>query len=82
MPAVTLLEPDGGLSAVLRIPAYLDEETMVLKLLERHGVAVLPGFFFDFSTDVYLVVSLLPPPALFAEGARRMLAVGAAGVAA
>ncbi len=40
----------------------------MLELLERHGVAVHPGYFFDFPTDGYLVVSLLPEPSDFEAG--------------
>ncbi len=72
-PAVTVLSPDGGWSAVLRIPAVVAEEDLVVTLLERDGVAVHPGFFFDFPRDGYLVVSLLPPPATFAAGVEVLL---------
>ena len=58
-PAVELLEPGGGWSAVLRFPRVVAEEALVLELLERHGVAVHPGYFFDFATEGYLVLSLL-----------------------
>ncbi|MFH1177397.1 MAG: pyridoxal phosphate-dependent aminotransferase [Acidobacteriota bacterium] len=72
-PALTLLAPEGGWSAVLRYPAVVDEEDLVLELLERESVAVHPGFFFDFPRDGYLVVSLLPPPDSFADGVRRIV---------
>jgi aspartate/methionine/tyrosine aminotransferase len=42
-------------------------------LLEQERVAVHPGYFFDFASDGFLVVSLLTPPDVFAEGARRIL---------
>jgi aspartate/methionine/tyrosine aminotransferase len=72
-PHVTVLEPDGGWSAVLRIPNVVDEEELALDLLETHGVAVHPGFLFDFPSDGYVVVSLLPPEPVFREGIRRLL---------
>jgi hypothetical protein len=34
---------------------------------------VHPGFFFDFPHEAFLVVSLLPPADVFAEGIRRVL---------
>jgi len=52
---------------VLRIGETEDEEARCLALLEA-GVAVLPGFFFDFERSGYLVVSLLPPPETFTQG--------------
>jgi aspartate/methionine/tyrosine aminotransferase len=69
----TLLEPEGGWSAILRVPATCSEEERVLRLLERHGVLVHPGYFFDFPSEAYLVLSLLPPPAEFLEGVNRVL---------
>ncbi len=73
-PAAGVLAPDGGWSAVLRVPRFLPEEELVLELLRSDGVAVHPGYFFDFPTDGTLVLSLLPEPATFAEGVARLLA--------
>ena len=71
--AATLLEPDGGWSAVLRVPSRDGEEALVLDLLERDDVVVHPGFFFDFPREAYLVISLLPEPSTFATGVQRIL---------
>jgi len=71
--AVELLEPNGGWSAVLRFPRVVTEEALVLELLERHGVAVHPGYFFDFPTEGYLVLSLLPERNQFAAGFEQTL---------
>jgi hypothetical protein len=68
VPAVELLEPGGGWSAVLRFPRVVAEEALVLELLERHGVAVHPGYFFDFPTEGFLIFSLLPEPTPFEAG--------------
>lgn len=73
-PAVRLLPADGGWSAVARVPATRPEETVVLDLLERGGVLVHPGYFFDFPHEAFLVVSLLPDPAAFRAGVERALA--------
>ncbi len=70
---VTLLEPEGGWSAVLRVPATASEEERVLRLLETRDVLVHPGYFFDFPAEAYLVLSLLTPPAEFREGVARVL---------
>jgi aspartate/methionine/tyrosine aminotransferase len=70
----TLLAADGGWSAVIRVPATLTEEERVLRLLERDGVLVHPGFFFDFPREAYLVASLLPRPDDFDHGAASVLA--------
>lgn len=71
---VTLLCADGGWSAVLQVPATLPEEERVCRLLERDGVLVHPGFFFDFAREAFLVVSLLLPPDDFDRGVALLLA--------
>jgi aspartate/methionine/tyrosine aminotransferase len=69
----TLLEPEGGWSAVLRVPATLTEEQRVTRLLEERDVLVHPGYFFDFPREAFLVLSLLTPESDFAEGVARVL---------
>ena len=71
---VSLLTPEGGWSAVLRVPATESEEAIVLRLLNEFHVIVHPGYFFDFATEAFLVLSLLPAHADFDEGVRRVLA--------
>jgi aspartate/methionine/tyrosine aminotransferase len=78
-PSVRLLEPEGGWSAVLRVPATGTEESLVLRLLNDAHVNVHPGFFFDFPGEAYVVVSLLTPPDLFDEGLARALPMAAGG---
>jgi alanine-synthesizing transaminase len=64
----TVLPSEGGWSAVVRVPATRSEEALALELLERDAVVVHPGYFFDFPHEAFLVVSLLPEPAVFARG--------------
>jgi len=72
-PACELLRTEGGWSAVLRVPATRSEEQLVLDLLRAERVLVHPGYFFDFSSEAYLVVSLLPAPDLFEDAVARLL---------
>jgi alanine-synthesizing transaminase len=72
-PAIEVLHADGGWSAVVRVPSTRTEEELVIDLLERDGVMVHPGFFFDFAQEAYLVVSLLPEPEVLREGLLRIL---------
>jgi aspartate/methionine/tyrosine aminotransferase len=58
----------GGWSALLRRPAVESGETLALRLLEREGVLIHPGHFFDLPGESYLALSLLPSPATFKEG--------------
>jgi aspartate/methionine/tyrosine aminotransferase len=71
--AVTVLPAQAGWSAVLRVPATAAEEDLVVALLEQDGVAVHPGYFFDFPHEAFLVVSLLPEPETFEGGVRRIV---------
>lgn len=75
VPSCEVLRTEGGWSAVVRVPATRREETLVLDLLERERILVHPGYFFDFPQEAYLVVSLLPPPATFADACARLLRV-------
>ncbi len=79
VPSVRVLEPEGGWSAVLRVPATLSEDALVLRLLNDSHVHVHPGYFFDFPEEAFVVVSLLAPPAAFDEGVRRLLGVATGG---
>ncbi len=72
--SATPLPSDGGWSAVVRVPLYPGEEERALRLLERHGLRVHPGFFFDFPTEAFLVVSLLGPEDEFTRGAAILAA--------
>ena len=72
-PAMRLLPIEGGWSAVLRVPRFESDEALALRLIERHGVVVHPGYFFDFAAEGHVVVSLLTPPDVFEKGLARLL---------
>jgi hypothetical protein len=74
-PSCSLLDVEGGWSVVIRVPAVATEEAIVLDLLDRARILVHPGYFFDFPSEAFLVVSLLPPADVFADAFTRMLAV-------
>ena len=79
--AVSALRSDGGWSAILRLPATRTDEEWALALLEE-GVLVQPGFYFDLEGGVFLVISLLPRPDLFASAVGRLGALVARDVEA
>jgi aspartate/methionine/tyrosine aminotransferase len=72
-PSIRRLPAEGGWSAVLRVPLVDAEEDLAVALVEREGVLVHPGFFFDFASEGYLVVSLLTLPEAFEDGCRRLI---------
>jgi aspartate/methionine/tyrosine aminotransferase len=66
--AATVLDAEGGWSAVIRLPRVDTETSLALRLLGEHGVFVHPGHFFDFVDEPYFVVSLLAQEVEFARG--------------
>jgi alanine-synthesizing transaminase len=79
IPSVQVLPVEGGWSAVVRVPNTESDEDLAVRLIEKEGVIVHPGYFFDFPAEGYLVVSLLTPPEIFSEGVRRMMNMIARG---
>jgi aspartate/methionine/tyrosine aminotransferase len=69
------LEIKGGWYAVLRVPATRTDEEVALDLIEKKGVYVHPGHFYDFPTDGYLIVSLIAAENEFAEGIKRLVSI-------
>jgi len=69
----TALAVEGGWYLTLQVPHVHTEEEWTMELLDRWNVLVQPGFFFDFASEAFLVVSLLTLPAAFPEGMGRLL---------
>jgi alanine-synthesizing transaminase len=78
-PACAVLPAEAGWYAVVQVPAIASEDTIVLDLLERAGVLVHPGYFFDFEREAFLVISLLPEPPGFACAVQALFAQAGAG---
>jgi aspartate/methionine/tyrosine aminotransferase len=70
--AANLLQVEGGWYVTLQVPRIRSEEEWTLELLDRKDVLVQPGFFYDFESEAFLVVSLLTAPAIFREGVERL----------
>lgn len=64
----------GGWAQVLRLPASPGEDDVCLRALDA-GVVVQPGWFYDFPSGAWLVLSLLPEPETFARGVERLVPV-------
>jgi len=67
------LHVEGGWYATLQVPRTKSEEEWAITLLDRRDVLVQPGFYFDFESEAFLILSLLTPPDVFAEGLKRLL---------
>ena len=71
------LRVEAGWYAVLRIPAKKADEDLAIELIERAGVVVHPGHFYDFPQEGYLVVSLITPEEPFQKGIVAALEIAA-----
>jgi aspartate/methionine/tyrosine aminotransferase len=69
---LSILAVEGGWYAVAQAPRVRSEEEWALELLNREGVLVQPGFFYDFDSEAFLVLSLLTAPEAFCEGLARL----------
>jgi alanine-synthesizing transaminase len=67
-----ILRAEGGWYIVIQIPRTRTEEDWTLGLLRDKNVLVQPGFFYDFESEAYIVVSLLTESSIFQEGISRI----------
>ncbi len=70
---MSVLAVEGGWCATLQAPRTRSEEEWTLVLLREHDVLTQPGFFYDFESEAFLVLSLLTEPASLREGISRIL---------
>jgi aspartate/methionine/tyrosine aminotransferase len=70
--AANILAVEGGWYITVQAPRVRSEEEWALELLEGENVLVQPGFFYDFDSEAYLVLSLLTAPEIFREGIARL----------
>lgn len=67
-----ILRAEGGWYIVIQIPRTRSEEAWALGLLREMDILIQPGFFYDFESEAFIVVSLLTEPSVFKEGIRRL----------
>ena len=70
--AANLLAVEGGWYITLQVPRIRSEEEWTLELIERESVLVQPGYFYDFESEAFLIVSLLTEDAVFRQGLERL----------
>lgn len=71
----SLFACEGAWSAMFRLPATQSDEAWAKELLGSQHVLTHPGRLFDCELPACIVVSLLLPPAAFAEGIKRIISV-------
>ncbi len=67
------LAVQGGWYVVLRIPITRSDEDFSIEMLQRSGVLIHPGHFYDFPGDGYLVLSLIAIEDEFRDGVAAVL---------
>lgn len=68
------LEVEGGWNAIIRVPATRTDDDLALELLATKGVYVHPGHLYDFSSEGFVVLSLITPEESFGEGIQLLAA--------
>jgi aspartate/methionine/tyrosine aminotransferase len=70
---VTRLKVEGGWYAILRVPSTRSDEDWAAELLTQEGVSVHPGHFYDFPSEGFLVLSLLPAREVFEDALGKVI---------
>ena len=70
--AAGILAVEGGWYITVQMPRIRGEEDWAVGLLSQESVLTQPGFFYDFESEAFLVVSLLTMPEVFREGMGRL----------
>ena len=70
---VSLLGGSGGWYAILRVPGIKTDEEWAIELLQKRGILLHPGYFFEFEEGAYLLVSLIVEPELLGNKAADVI---------
>jgi hypothetical protein len=70
--AASILAVEGGWYITVQVPRIRSEEDWAVELLSQESVLTQPGFFYDFESEAFLIVSLLTMPEVFREGIARL----------
>jgi len=70
-----LLPAAGGWTACIELDPGIDEEELAVALVERHGVLIHPGYFFDFDRGSHAIVSLLVDGDVLDRGLAALVAL-------
>jgi alanine-synthesizing transaminase len=67
------LKVEGGWYAILRVPSTRSDEDWAAEFLTQEGVSVHPGHFYDFPSEGFLILSLLPAREIFEEALGKVI---------
>ncbi|MGO8790655.1 MAG: pyridoxal phosphate-dependent aminotransferase [Terriglobia bacterium] len=72
---VSRLKVEGGWYAILRAPSTHSSEEWAAEFLTQAGVSLHPGHFYDFPSEGFLVLSLLPASKVFQEALGKVISL-------
>jgi hypothetical protein len=72
---VSRFKVEGGWYAILRVPSTRSDEDWAVELLTQEGVSVHPGHFYDFPSEGFLILSLLPTREVFEDGLSKAISL-------
>jgi aspartate/methionine/tyrosine aminotransferase len=72
---VSRLSVEGGWYAILRVPSTRSDEDWAAEFLTQSGVSVHPGHFYDFPSQGFLVLSLLPALGVFEDALGKVFSI-------
>jgi aspartate/methionine/tyrosine aminotransferase len=70
--SVAVLQTQGGWCAILRLPNLFTDEQWVKKIMQEENVIVHPGYFYDCTAGIFIVVSLVVQESVFHIGIQRI----------
>lgn len=71
----SVLRDEGGWSVLIRYPSSIEDDELGLALLDRYATMSAPGYFFDFDSNGYMSLSLLPESQEFQKRVKAVIAV-------
>lgn len=70
--ALKPLHVEAGWNVIIQAPRLRSEEEWALELLTRRHVLIQPGYFYDFESEAFIVLSLLSREEAFRSGVERL----------
>lgn len=68
----SVLNVEGGWYAIIKNYSQTDDEKRILFFLENYGVNMHPGYFYNFDSDGYLILSLIVKKSVFEKGVKKV----------
>lgn len=72
--AVSFHKPTGGFYLFAKIKGLkITDEDFVIRLLKKENIFVHPGYYYDYDKELYVLISLLPQPAVLKSALTKLV---------